>query len=181
MEDLDEKWEKAIRETKILRYRLRNLLAFDSTELPYIFLAASAINEGDAVVRKGSVLVHRPLIILPRRTFARFEGFEFEEDFEVSGDDIYRFLLMRGVSFPSLKYKNETYTLDIFEGGLDKAIAYYLDQLDRREDTSSGLIVGPEDVWQFSVLIYVAAMAVRSASSDIEYILEELRRKNGGR
>jgi len=175
--DLDEKWEKAIRETRIIRYRLRNLLAFDSTELPYIALASSAVNLGDTVVRKGKVIVHRPLIILPQGPFAQFEGFDFEDDFNLTGDDICRFLLMRGVSFPSLKYRNETHTLDIFEGDVDKAVAYFSEQLERKEDVHSGLITGPEDAWQFSVLIYVAAMAARSASSDVEQIIEELRRR----
>jgi len=175
--DLEEKWERAIRETRIIKYRLRNLLAFDSTELPYIALASSSVNLGDTVVRKGKVIVHRPLIVLPYGPFAQFEGFDFEEDFSLTGDDIRRFLLMRGISFPTLKYRNETYTVDIFEGDIEKAIAYFSDQLERREDVHSGLIAGPEDTWQFSVLIYVAAMAVRSASSDIEQIIEELRKR----
>jgi len=84
---------------------------------------------------------------------------------------------MRGISFPTLKYRNETYTVDIFEGNIEKAIAYFSDQLERKEDVHSGLIAGPEDTWQFSVLIYVAAMAIRSASSDIEQIIEELRKR----
>ncbi|MBE0478463.1 hypothetical protein IBX65_05005 [Candidatus Aerophobetes bacterium] len=175
--DVEEKWEKAVRETKIVRYRLRNLLAFDSTELSYIALASSAVNLGDTVVRKGKVIVHRPLIVLPHAPYAQFEGFDFWKDFDISGDDIRRFLLMRGISFPALKYKNETYNLDIFEGNLEKAVGYFSDQLERKEDIQSGLITGPEDVWQFSTLIYVAAMAARSASSDIERIIEELRRK----
>lgn len=179
MDDLDERWEKATRETKILKYRLRSLLTFDSTELPYIFLAASAINEGDTVVRKGSIVVHRPLIVLPRDPSAQFEGFEFEDDLDITGDDVRRFLLMRGISFPSLKYRNQTHNLDIYEGRVEKAIEYFSDQLEKKEDTHSGLITGPEDAWQFSILIYVAAMAMRSASRDVEQIIEELRRRRG--
>ena len=175
--DLEEKWERAARETKIVKYRLRNLLSFDSTELPYVALGSSAINAGDTVVRKGKVIVHRPLIILPHGPSAQFQGFDFEDDLNLSGDDIRRFLLMRGISFPTLKYRNETHALDIFEGNVDKAVAYFSDQLGRKEDIYSGLITGPEDAWQLSVLMYVAAMAVRSASTDIEQIIEELRRR----
>jgi len=177
--DLEEKWERAVEETKILKYRLRNLLTFESTELPYISLAESSINLGDTVVRQGKIAVHRPLIVLPRGPFAHFEGFEFEEDYHVNSEDIRRFLLMRGISFPSLKYKNETYSISVYEGNLEKAIGFFSDQLERKEDTHSGLIVGPEDAWQFSVLIYAAAMAARSASSDIEQIIEKLKRKGG--
>lgn len=176
--DLEEKWEKATRETKIVKYRLRSLLAFDSTELSYIALAPSAVNIGDTVVREGKVVVHRPMIILPQEPSAHFEGFDFRDDFEVSGDDVRRFLLMRGISFPALKYKNQTYNLDIFEGDVDKATGYFTDELEKKEDIRSGLITGPEDVWQFSVLIYVAAMAARSASTNIEQIIEKLRKKN---
>jgi hypothetical protein len=173
--NLEQKWEKAVRETKIIRYRLRNLLAFDATELNYIVLGASSVNVGDTVVHKGKVVVHRPLIILPHGQRAQFEGFSFEDELELSGDDIRRFLLMRGVSFPQLKYRNEVCHLDVYEGNLDRAVNHYRDQLERREDVQSGLMSGPEDAWQFSVLMYVAAMAARSASSDIERILEELR------
>ena len=174
--DLEEKWERALRETKILKYRLRNLLTFESTELPYISLAESSINLGDTVIREGKVAVHRPLIVLPREFYAHFEGFEFEEDYQASSEDIRRFLLIRGISFPSLKYKNEIYNISVHEGNLEKSIGFFSDQLERKEDIHSGLIVGPEDSWQFSVLIYVTAMAARSASSNIEQIIERLRR-----
>jgi len=177
--DLEEKWEKTVKETKILKYRLRNLLTFESTELPYISLAESVINLGDTVVRQGKIVVHRPLIVLPRQPFTQFEGFEFEESYQVSSEDIRRFLLMRGISFPSLKYRNETYNISVHEGNLEKAIGFFSNRLERKEDTHSGLIVGPENAWQLSVLIYVAAMAARSASSDIEQIIERLRRKGG--
>ena len=40
--DFMEKWDKATQETKILRSRLRNLLAFEATELPYVALASSS-------------------------------------------------------------------------------------------------------------------------------------------
>ena len=173
--NLEEKWEQAVRETQIIRYRLRSLLAFDATELNYIVLGASSINVGDTVVHKGKVVVHQPLIIMPHGHRAQFEGFSFEEDMHLSGDDIRRFLLMRGVSFPKLKYRNEICDLDVYEGDLDRAVGYFTDQLERREDVQCGLMSGPEDAWEFSVLMYVAAMAARSASSDIDRILEELR------
>lgn len=175
--ELEEKWEKAVRETKIVKHRLRSLLAFDSTELSYIALASSSVNLGDTVVRKGKVVAHKPLIVLPQGSSAQFEGFDFGDDFNLNGDDVRRFLLMRGISFPALKYRNQTYNLDIFEGDIEKAANYFSDQLKKKEDVRCGLITGPEDVWQFSVLIYVAAMAARSASTDIEQIIKELRRK----
>jgi len=173
--DLQEKWDRAVRETKILRPRLRTLLVFENTELPYISLAKSAVNIGDTVVRKGKVVVHKPMIVLPGN-FPQFEGFNFEEDDKIDENEIGRFLLMRGVSFPTLKYSNENHTIDVFEGSLDKAIGHFTRQLERKEDVHCGLIVGPEDCWQFSVLIYVGTLAIRSAPSDVEKLLDYFRK-----
>jgi len=177
--DIEEKWERALRETKIVRARLRNLLSLEATELPYISLASSVVNLGDTVVRRGKVVAHRPLIILPHYYYPQFEGFEFEETMEANSDAVRRFLVARGVSFPSLKYRNETHTVDIYEGELKNAVGYYTDQLERREDVHSGLIAGPEDTWQLSVLMYVAALAIRSAPQNLQQLLEEFRRRYG--
>lgn len=173
--DLQEKWDKAVKETRISKVRLRTLLAFENTELPYISLAKSAVNIGDTVVRKGKVMAHKPTIILPGN-FPQFEGFDFDEDYEVDENEVARFLLMRGVSFPTLKYNNETHTVDVFEGSLDKAVGYFSRQLERKEDVHCGLILGPEDCWQFSVLIYVGALAIKSASSDVEKLFEYFKK-----
>jgi len=174
--NLYEKWGKATEETRILRFRLPNLLSFEATILSYISLAESTINAGDTVVRKGKVVVQKPLLILPPN-LPQFEGFEFEDDYQLNNDEIRRFLLMRGVSFPSLKYRNETYNVDVYEGCLNKAIEYFSLRMEKREDIHSGLIAGPEDCWQFSVLIYVAALTSRSAPEDFRRILNNLRKK----
>lgn len=173
--DLQEKWDRAVRETRILKPRLSTLLVFKNTELPYISLAKSAINIGDTVVRKGKVVAHKPTIILPGN-FPQFEGFDFDEDYEVDENEVARFLLMRGVSFPTLKYSNETYTIDVFEGSLDKAVGHFSRQLERKEDVHCGLILGPEDCWQFSVLIYAGTLAIKSVSSDIEKLFEYFKK-----
>lgn len=174
---LEEDWDRAVRETEILKSYLSTLLSFKTTELPYTFLAESKVNIGDTIVRKGKVLAHRPLLILPPN-YPQFEGFEFEKDYQVNADTIRSFLLMRGVSFPSLKYSNETCSLEIFEGPLTKAAQHFSLELERKEDVRSGLIVGPEDCWQFSILIYVATLMIKSAPNDIRRILEDFWEKN---
>ncbi|MHC4307876.1 MAG: hypothetical protein ACYSR7_04555, partial [Planctomycetota bacterium] len=70
--------------------------------------------------------------------------------------------------FPSLKYNNKTYSLDIFENKLSKAIEKYTKELQKKENVTSGLIIGPEDCWQFSVLIFICTQIVRSADNDIK-------------
>lgn len=174
--NLEEKWTKAVKGTEIIRYRLSPIETFETTDIPYIFLAESAVNVGDTVVRKGTISVHEASILLPRN-YPIFEGFNFEQNLEADKDTIRVFLLLRGVSFPSLKYSNVTSKLEIYEGSLEKAAEEFTDRLEREEDVKTGLMVGPEDCWQFSVLIFVGAMVQKSAPLDAKRLLDDLRQR----
>ncbi|MDI6736415.1 MAG: hypothetical protein QME42_09550 [bacterium] len=174
--NLEEKWQRAIKETEIVRHRISQLFTFKPTDLPYIFLAESGVNIGDTVVRKGKILVHEASIILPPN-FPQFEGFDFEESYHIDKDSFRAFLLLRGVTFPSFKYLNETYSIDIYEGNLEKAVKHFQDELEKAEDVHSGLVVGPDDCWQFSVLFFVLNIVSRSASNDVKRLLKDFREK----
>jgi hypothetical protein len=174
--DLEEKWNKAITQTEIIRLRISYLSTFDTTAIPYIFLAESTVNLGDTVVRRGRVLVQKPAIILPE-DMPQFEGFEFEQDYKVNSDMVRMFLLVRGISFPSLKYEHEVSNLDIYEGALEKAKGYFKQELERTEDAETGLIIGPEDTWQFSLLIYVGLLISKSLPSDLIKLWERFKDK----
>jgi hypothetical protein len=106
------------------------------------------------------------------------EGFNFGDDFKVNDDRVVSFLLLRGLTLPSLKYENRTYSLDLHEDGLSNAIQFYKDDLQRKEETKVGLIVGPNDAWQFSLLIYVAVMVSKSAPHDIKKYIEKLKEED---
>lgn len=167
---LEELWERAKVNTEILRQKIGMLLVSENTILDYIFLAESKINIGDTIIRKGKIIVYKPLIILPDR-FPIFEGFEWDDKSEM----LVPFLLIRGVSFPSLKYKNITSSIEVYEGPLNKAIEDFNDRLSQKEDVSTGLIKGEEDIWQFSLLIYVAALIARAAPRDIKRVIDILK------
>ncbi len=172
--NLEELFERAKAETEILRQRVSFLESIENTTLNYIFLAESSVNMGDTIVRKGKILVHKPLIILPRE-FPIFSGFEFDNEGMITS-----FLLMRGVSFPSLKYNNITSSIEVYEGSLSKAINDFVERLTREEDIYTGLIKGLEDTWQFSLLFYVTNLMARSAPRDIKKVLDDFRRRMGG-
>src|SRR5262245_55335082 len=152
--DIHEAWNKALKETEIIRSRVSALQTFNVTQVPYILLSESSVNDGDTVVRRGEISVDRPSLILPPN-IPQFEGFDFNEDQPFDVESMASFLLVRGVHLPSMKYDNKTYHLDIFEGGMDKAVKHYLKELQQKENVSSGLLTGPEDVWQFSLLIFI--------------------------
>ena len=174
--DIQELWDQARKRTEILRMRLQDLSTFDATAVPYIFLGESSLNPGDTVVRKGHVLIERPSIVLPNFS-PQFEGFEFEAGLHLSEETIATFLLVRGIQFPSLKYHHEISSLDVVEASLQHAIERFTAQLTQAEDIKTGLVVGPEAAWQFSLLLLVGALVVRSAEGDLRRILEAWRKR----
>jgi hypothetical protein len=173
--DIEKAWEKALKYTEIIRPRVEPLHTFKTTHLPYVFLAESSVNEGDCVVRKGEVLVEKPSIILPP-DLPQLDGFDFKDVSRQQQDMIINFFLVRGIGFPSLKYNNKTYSLDIFEGRLSKAIEKYTHELQKAENVTSSLVIGPEDCWQFSVLIFVGMQILRSTDNDIKNLMNRGRR-----
>ena len=176
--NIQDSWEKALKKTEIIRPRVHPLSVSDDTHLAYTFLAESAVNAGDTVVRKGEIVVQKPSIVLPFN-LPQFEGFDFEEKLHVNPDSLTNFLLVRGISFPSLRYNNKTHSVEVFEGRLNKAIKHHLHALQMQENVHTGLLAGPEDCWQFSVLIFICSQVVRSADSDIRHFLKKLREKEG--
>lgn len=174
--DLQGLWDRARKGTDILRMQLQDLSTFEATRVPYIFLGESSLNAGDTVVRRGQVVIERPAIVLPNFS-PQFEGFEFDPALHLRDDALATFLLVRGIRFPSLKYQHQVSSLDVLEGPLSKAAAHHLRQLAAAEDIRTGLVVGPEDAWQFSVLLLVGTLVVRSAEGDLRRILDAWRRR----
>ncbi len=168
-------WEKAVKKTEIIRPRVTPLSSYDVTHLPYVCLSESAVNTGDTVVRRGEVMVQKPTIVLPHN-MPQFEGFDFEKEMQVNEDLFRSFLLVRGVQFPAMKYNNKSYSVDVHEGSLSKAIEHHKTLLQRHENVHTGLIAGPEDCWQFSVILFVCSQIARSADGDIRRLLDDMGR-----
>ncbi len=176
--DFEELWNKALKNTEIVRTRVQALMTFSETRVPYILLSESSINLGDTVVRKGEVIVEKPTLFLPPN-IPQFQGFNFEEKNPgFNEDSLINFLFVRGINLPSLKYSNSTHSLDIFEDKLSKAISHYQELLIKQENVHTGLIAAPEDCWQFSILIFICSQILRNANMDIKKLLETYRKKD---
>jgi hypothetical protein len=174
--DFYEAWDRALKDTSIVRSRVSSLHTFDDTRVPYVFLSPSNINDGDTVVRKGEILVQRPSLILPPN-IPQFEGFQFEKEEGAEDKAVVNFLLVRGVSIPSMKYNNRTYSIDVFEGDVDRAISHFANQLERVEDVTTGLLTGMEEVWQYSLLIFICSQIARNTEHDLRRLMNEFRRR----
>lgn len=170
-------WKKALDQTEIVRPRVKSLQTVAATAVPYILLSESSINVGDTVVRRGEVVIESPALILPPN-LPQFEGFNFDDQqHPVDEDQFMNFLLVRGVRLPSLRYNNQSVSLDLFEGRLSEAIAAFHQELIQQENVNTGLLIGPEDYWPLSVLIYVCTQVSRNAPSDIKALLERWRKR----
>ena len=168
-------WEKAVKKTEIVRPRVMPLSTYAATHLPYIALSESAVNGGDTVVRRGEVVVERPTLVLPYN-MPQFEGFDFEKEMRVNEELFKSFLLVRGVQFPAMKYNNKSYSVDVYEGGLSKAIEHHKALLQQSENVHTALVAGPEDCWQFSILLFICSQVARSADGDIKRLKEDMGR-----
>ena len=175
--DIESLWNKALKNTEIIRVRVHTLLVSSDTFVPYILLSESSVNLGDTVVRKGTVKVQKPSLILPPNN-PQFDGFEFELENKVDPNSVVNFLLVRGVTLPSFRYDNQTSSLDIHEGKLSDAIKHYERELQQSENVMTGLLAGPEDCWPFSLLIFICSQIARDADYDIRKLLDEYRKNN---
>lgn len=176
--DLEKSWEKALRHTEIIRPRIQPLATFEATEVPYVLLSEELSDSGNTLVRKGIVLVERPSLLLPAN-YPQLEGFEFDPSKREDADSFMSFLLVRGIRFPSLLYNNRTLSLSIHDGKLSEAAEYYRTLLQRQENVNSGLIIGREDCWQFSVIIFTAGQITKSADNDIQKIIDQYKKDKG--
>lgn len=172
--DIHTLWEKTLKKTQVIRPRIQPLQVRGSTQLPYIFLGESIVNKGDTVVRKGEVSVDEPRLVLPSH-LPQFEGFEFDEKWKPAQDYLMNFLMIRGIRFPSHKFENRGAHLDVFEGDISKSTAHFRKMLEAQENVNTGLVIGPEDCWQLSILVFIGSQVLRQADGDMNRLLDEYR------
>jgi hypothetical protein len=172
--DIEKSWNKALRNTEIVRPRVQGLKTHEDTQVPYILLSESTVNVGDTVVRKGEVQVNRPSLFIPPDN-PMFHGFGFEKDNATEENFFVNFLLVRGVRLPSFHYDNQTQSLDVLEGNLSNAIKHYREELQKEENISTGLIVASEDCWPFSLLIFVCSQVARNADVDLRKLMNDYK------
>jgi len=169
-------WDESLKNTEIVRLPIKRLLTFENTRFDYIFLAPSLVNKGDTVVRKGQLEIDRPALILPQPG-PSFEGFDSDDPAGIHGEQLSSFFYVRGIKMPSLSYKNESYTIDLFEGSLAKAEKVFVEQVRLQESISTGIVIGKDTSWQFSLLLMGCHMIDAHVDNDLQKILKRIRKK----
>jgi len=172
--DIDKKWEEALKKTKIVRSKYGKLETFKKTIVPYVLISKSLVNKNTTVVREGKVEVSPVMIHLPYGNF-EFYGFDFKQTTDYSDEIIKSFLIIRGVQLPSMKYSNTQVKLEVFEKPVEEVVKEYKELLLRKEDIDTGIIISIPDIWQFSLIIYLANLVAKSLDNDIKNIFDLLK------
>lgn len=172
--EMEDAFKLAQDDTRFVKVRKNLLYTFGATRLPYICLSESLDRDEWITVRTGEVLADKPQIALPGEYFA-FEGFE-EADSSENGD--LAVTLARRISMPPSKYVNKSGGARHEQGSLPEVLERVVLRLENDNDTRTGVITAPEQVWGLSVLLYVGSQVARSAQSNVQEHFEHLRYRN---
>ncbi|MBF0198755.1 MAG: hypothetical protein HQL32_13650 [Planctomycetes bacterium] len=174
--NFDDKFKQAAEQSKIHRQRKSALFTFGATRLPYYFVAPSAINEGDTVIRKGEISTEKPALITGDN-LPHFSG--FGEDYDAHERQM-SVIFGRGFHFPQLNYQNHSGSLEVVSKEEQKVLDELLQALDNEHDSLTAVVSGPEDSWALSILFYAGEMTRQSAPGNVKEMFERGRFNQDG-
>ncbi len=163
----EREWRRAVEKTWIARFPKQHLATFGITNLAYYVVTEPIYREIDqgkeeGVVRTGRVIAERPAVITP--TYAlNLRGFS-PEAYEYLRDTAQSY----GPNSPGIlyQYKNEAEKVDILSGA-PSDIAYRIsDDLDRRKEDLSVVLVGVDELWDVALLKFIYEFTSSSAGTN---------------
>ena len=172
----EEKFKHYWRQTEIIREYQRILFTFGDMELPYVFVAESKQLADRTMVRRGKVFLQKPRIVLPESgKRMEFEGFEHPN---ILGREAA--YLFRAAKLPFSHISNRPIADEKLEYGNVSAILEKINsQMDHHNDTDTGLIKGPLEGADVSLIRYSFGLAIKSAPENINEFLEHLQKQRG--
>lgn len=163
------------RSTEVIREYQRMLFTFGAVELPYVLVAEHGQFKDRAVVMKGLVLLHRPQIVLP----PHYGGPQFREGFEhaIPPEALY---ILRAMQVPYSQISNRPVAREQIEyGSVQSVLDKFVQEMERQEDTETGLIKGVLEGADISLMRYSLGLAIKSAPGNVQEFFEHLRRRRG--
>ncbi len=156
MHSEDERIERAVRNTEILRLPRQKLATFGITNIAYYMLTRPSYShiarEGsETVIRQGRVIAERPRIVTPYY-MSQLEGF--------SGDAKRYFEAMikeYGANTPGLYYcyRNEPGSLTIVDGEIREVVDRLNSDIDKKSDPLVSIIKGQDELWDVSLMRFI--------------------------
>jgi len=166
--DEDERIERAIRATEVLRTPKQALATFGTTNVYYYMVTEPSYKElveGDeeTVVREGRVLAERPRVVTPSY-LANVEGFS---------EEARKYLEMvvqeHGPHTPGLfyGYKNEPKEMNVVSSDMTSVVRRIGEDLDREGNSLSAIIKGVDELWDVSLLKFIFEMTSYSLGANV--------------
>ena len=165
----EQAWRRAVEKTWIARFPKQHLATFGTTNLAYyvvtepVYVDLDLDRKEEGVVRTGRVIAERPAVVTP--TYAmNLHGFS-PEAYEYLRDTARSY----GPNSPGIlyKYKNEAHKVDILSGPPSE-IAYRIsDDLDRRKEDLSVVLVGVDELWDVALLKFIYEFTSSSAGANV--------------
>ena len=162
-------WRRAIEQTWVVRYPKQHLATFGSTNVAYYVVTEPiykdlGIAKDEGVVRTGRVISERPALITPMYAM-NLQGFSSE------AYEYFREVAMRsgpnsaGVLY---QYKNEAGKMDIVSGNPSEIAHRIGDDLDRRKEDLSVVMVGVDELWDVALLKFIYEFTSSSVSGNVQ-------------
>jgi hypothetical protein len=172
-----EKFEECWRATEVVREYQRMLFTFGDMELPYVLIAEHGRFKDRTVVRKGVMLLQKPHILLP----PSYSGLQFQEGFEhanaIPPEAVF---LLRAMQLPYSQISNRPIAKEQMEyGSLQSVLDRFDREMESGEDMETGLIKGPVDGADISLMRYSLGLAIKSTPGNVKEFFEHLRRRRG--
>ena len=162
-------WMRAVEQTWVVRFPKQHLATFGTTNIAYYVVTEPIYKELDpgrreeGVVRTGRVMAERPAIITPSYAL-NLHGFSpeaYEYMRHVAGES--------GPNSPGIlyQYKNEAEKMEIV-GGVPSEIANHISEdLDRRDEKMSVVMVGVDELWDVALLKFIYEFTSFSAMQNV--------------
>ena len=166
--ETEQEWRRAVEQTWVVRFPRQNLATFGATNVAYYIVTEPIYQELDpnkqeGVVRTGRVIAERPTVVTP--TYAmNLQGFS-SEAYEYFND----LARQSGPNTPGIlyQYKNEAGKMDIVSGSASEIAHRIRDDLDRRKEDLSVVMVGVDELWDVALLKFIYEFTSSSVAGNI--------------
>lgn len=158
--EVDEKIQRAIQNTEVLRSPQQTLATFGSTNIYYYIITELVANTN--IVREGRVIAAKPKIVTPAY-LANLDGFSGQAR---------RYIEMMAQRYPRelgifYSYKNEPKEMNIVTESLNQVVDKINQRIDSQGNPLSAIIKGVEELWDVSLLKFTYELTNNSVHNNV--------------
>ncbi|MCK4532783.1 hypothetical protein KAU39_03270 [bacterium] len=165
----NEKFNYAIRHTKILKAPKQSLATFGGTVVRYYLISELMDKVNKVRIREGKVIAEKPKIVVPHYLLDVFEGWDkevreyAERTFEEYGENI------KGLGY---KFKNDFEKEKVVSSTIADMFDKIKEEIESRGENLAVVIEGVDDNWQISLMKFIIELSMRSFPGNVTELEE---------